>query len=251
MAFKQPEPQKTPPRPEPAPPQPAKKSAPRPTGEVAWHPFWRWSVSLLIVLHLLAVFSAPWDLATLPALPPGYVAPADNLGRELPPPPANSNVWQQPVVPRALRYFFRHYLNLMYLNHGYEFFAPDPAGSNLIRYQVRDSGGKEIANAQFPDHKLHWPRLLYHRYLMLAAQTGDMGEESGRNFAQHLLRVNSGQTIRLEWILHKLLAPQQVRDKTPLDAPNTYQVLATIQETPRQRSVPNPLPPVTVPGGGR
>ena len=130
------------PRPTAPPQQPVKKPAPpRPAGEIGWHPVWRWFVSLLIVLHLLAVFCAPWDLSTQAALPPGFIPPTDNLGRQLPPP---VGVLQEPIVTRGLRtWFFRHYLNLLYLNHGYEFFAPDPNGSHVIRYQIRDSGGRE------------------------------------------------------------------------------------------------------------
>ena len=228
---------------------PVKKTTPRNAGDIGWHPVWRWLVSLLIVLHVLAVFCAPWDLSTEPALPPGFIPPTDNLGRQIPP-ALDANVWQEPIVPRTLRRtVFRHYLNLMYLNHGYEFFAPDPNGSHLIRYQIRDSGGSETAGGQFPDLTKQWPRLLYHRYLMLAAQTGDMGEESGRHYAQHLLAANGGQSVRMEWIIHKLLAPQDVKNGVKLDAPATYQVLANIQETAR----PKPEQPVALPPteGGR
>ena len=209
-------------------------------------------MSLLVVLHIVAVFAAPWDLSTLAALPPGYQAGADNLGRQASLPPPESEVWQQPLVPRNLRWFFHHYLNLMYLNHGYEFFAPDPGGSNLVRYTIRDSGGQEVTQGQFPDLKEQWPRLLYHRHLMLAAQTGQMGPESGRHYAQHLLAVNGGQTIRLELLIHALLSPQQVEGGTPLDAPQTYLVLANIDETAGAQVGPPPgETAVTIPGGGR
>lgn len=228
-------------------PPPRKPTAPpRPAGEIGWHPVWRWLVSLLIVLHLLAVFCAPWDLSTSAALPPGFIPPIDNLGRQLPPP---VGVLQEPIVPRSLHGFFSHYLNLLYLNHGYEFFAPDPNGSHVIRYQIRDSGGREVAGGQFPDLKAQWPRLLYHRHMMLAAQTGDMGEESGRLYAQHLLAVNGGQSIRMEWIIHKLLPPQDVKNGKQLDAPETYQVLANIQEVVKPKAEqPIALPPTE---GGR
>jgi hypothetical protein len=224
-------------------PQPVRKPTPKPVGDVGWNPVWRWFVSLLIVLHISAVFCAPWDLSTSPALPPGFQPPTDNLGRQIPP-ALDSPVWQQPIVPRALHEkFFRHYLNLLYLNHGYEFFAPDPNGSHLIRYQISDSGGREVAGGQFPDLSKQWPRLLYHRHMMLAAQTGDMGEESGRHYAQHLLNVNGGHSIRTEWIIHKLLSPQDVKNGVKLDAPQTYQVLASIQEVAK----PKPEKPVALP----
>ena len=229
---------------------PAKPPRKQPSGSsLPWHPLWRCLVSLLVLLHLAAIFSAPWDLATQAALPPGYVLPTDARGQLQTPRPEDP-IWQQPVVPRWLRGFFRRYLNLAYINHGYEFFAPDPAGSHLIRYRIWDSGGQEIVSGELPSHDDHWPRLYYHRHLMLAAQTGDMGEESGRRFAQHLLRVHGGKTIRLEWIYHKLLSPQQVANEQQPDAASNYVVLATIQETARESSGGNEAP-VSIPGARR
>lgn len=228
---------------------PPKKAASQATGAIGWHPAWRSLVSILIVLHVMAVFCAPWDLSVDRALPPGYIPPTDNLGRpQLP--TADSVVWQEPIVPRTLRgWLFRHYLNLFYLNHGYEFFAPDPNGSHLIRYQIRDSGGQEVASGEFPNLDEQWPRLYYHRHMMLAAQTGDMGETSGRHYAQHLLAKYGGHSITTQLVFHRLLSPQEVLDGTPLDAPHTYQVLATLQETaPPKPERPIALPPTE---GGR
>jgi len=241
---------KRPDNPEQAGPKPAqpKRPAQRVASGTPWHPFWRWLVSLLLVLHLTAVFVAPWDLSTDPALPPGYVAPGGS--QQLP--PRDSAVWQQPVVPRKLHRFFNYYLNLAYLNHGYQFFAPDPAGSNLIRYQVWDSGGAEIATGEFPNLDQQWPRLFYHRHMMLAAQTGDMGERSGRLYAKHLIRLHGGQTARLEWVLHKLLSPKQVLDETPMGAESTFVVLAEIRETADAAFNSNSEElPVAIPGAGQ
>ena len=224
--------------------------APSPVvGDIGWNPVGRWLASLLIVLHVMAVFSAPWDLSVDRALPPGYIPPTDNLGRPQLPAP-DSIVWQDPIVPRALReWFFRHYLNLFYLNHGYEFFAPDPNGSHLIRYQIRDSGGQEVASGELPNLDDQWPRLYYHRHMMLAAQTGDMGEASGRHYAQHLLNKYGGQSITTQLVFHRLLSPQELINGTPLDAPHTYQVLATLEETARPKAErPIALPPTE---GGR
>jgi len=222
-------------------------SSQRRAGEPSWHPVWRGLVTLLVVLHLTAVFSAPWALSTQPALPPGYVPPPS---QESPLPPPDSPMWQEPRLPRLLHGFFRHYLNLLYLNHGYEFFAPDPNGSHLIRYQVYDSGGAEIASGEFPSLEEQWPRLLYHRHMMLAAQTGDLGEESGRHFARHLLHLHGGHTCQLQWVIHKLLSPDEVRQGTPLDDPSTFEVLARIEETVNVEPSANEQA-VRIPGAGR
>ena len=56
---------------------------------------------------------------------------------------------------------------------------------------------------------------------------------------------------RFDWelIIHKLLAPQDVLNGVKLDAPETYQVIANIQETAR----PKPEQPIALPPteGGR
>lgn len=219
------------------------KPARRASSGLPWHPAWRWLASALIVLHLLAVFVAPWDLSTEPALPPGYVPPRDNSGRPMPPPPMDSDVWQKPVVPRALRRFFNHYLNLAYLNHGYQFFAPDPAGTHVIDYQVTRSDGS-VTKGRFPDLKEQWPRLLYHRHMMLAEQTEMMGPESGQHYADHLAKIYGGR-CRMQWIIHLLLSPQQVKDGIPLDDPSTYRVLASVESRVNGES------PVSIPGAGQ
>ncbi len=88
--------------------------------------------------------------------------------------------------------------------------------------------------------------------MMLAAQTGDMGEQSGRLYAKHVIRTHGGQTARVEWILHKLLSPQQVIDGTPLDAESTFVVLAEIRQSADAAASPlSEELPVAIPGAGR
>ncbi len=242
-------------------PKPARPSSADP--QLPWRPATRVLVSLLVAIHLLAVFVAPWNLSTRAALPPGYTPGTDSSGRPLPPPPPDEPPWQQPRLIRALAGIFRHYQNLAYLNHGYEFFAPDPAGTHLIRYRVSRPDGKVI-EGHFPDLKSQWPRLFYHRHMMLAEQTAGMGEASGNHYAEHLARVHGGKA-HLEWVVHLLLSPKQVRDGKELDAPDTYRVLATVDADasllklpPTEEHPPGPLPqgsailqPYRANGGGR
>jgi hypothetical protein len=62
---------------------------------------------------------------------------------------------------------FRPYVNAADLNHGYRFFAPDPGPSHLVEYELTMPSGK-VEKGRFPDRRQEWPRLLYHRYFMLA-----------------------------------------------------------------------------------
>lgn len=235
---------------QPPPPQakqpPAREPQPKPTRPASglpWHAAWRWLVSLLVIAHMAAVVSAPWSLSTRDALPPGYTAPAGQP--EVP--PSNSSVWQEPVVPRSLHRFFRHYLNLIYMNHGYEFFAPDPAGTHLISYRVTKPDGTSV-EGRFPDLEAQWPRLLYHRHMMLAEQTQMMGRASGQHYADHLATLHGGSS-RIEWMIHMLLSPQQVKAGTPLDDRSTYQVIVPLDGQPRRAATNEG--PIAIPGEGR
>ena len=244
--------------------EPKSKPTPKKSNkEMPWHPFWRFLVSLLVLFHVLAVFSAPWDIMTVAALPPGFEEPRDNLGRPLQPPP---EAYQEPIVTRTLRSALRHYLNALYLNHGYEFFAPDPAGTHVVDYTITQPDGTTI-EGRFPDLKEHWPRLLYHRHMMLADQAGLLDTEltartqqSGKSipfigeiYADYLATKHGGQS-ELVLKLHRLLSPQQVLAEVPLTDESTYRPYPKAQGSPRNDSNESPTQnpsgelPVMIPG---
>jgi hypothetical protein len=199
----------------------------RPSLGLPWHAAWRWLVSLLVIAHMGAVISAPWSLATRDALPPGYTAPPGQP--EVPGP--TSEVWQEPVVLRQLHHTFHHYLNLIYMNHGYEFFAPDPAGTHLISYQVTKPDGTTVSGL-FPDLEAQWPRLFYHRHMMLADQTLMMGRASCQHYADHMATIHGGPS-RIKWMIHMLLSPQDVIDEKPLDDGSLYRERESLDGHPR------------------
>jgi hypothetical protein len=99
--------------------------------------------SALVALHVVAVASAPLAFICSSG---GATSPAAG----------------------ALAGFFRPYTGAMYLNHGYAFFAPDPGPNHLVDYKLEFSDGRPSAVHRFPDLKTERPRLLYHRYFMLA-----------------------------------------------------------------------------------
>lgn len=96
-------------------------------------------LSAVLALHVLAVFLAPLMFASAgsPAVEPLF----------------------RVVQP---------YIDLMYLNHGYFFFAPNPGPNHLVRYELEFSDGRSPMVGQFPDRNEQWPRLLYHRHFMLS-----------------------------------------------------------------------------------
>jgi len=106
-------------------------------------PVFKAILSVLLVLHLTAVFIAPFAFAC-------RVGPASS------------------PLADGLMSGFRPYIDALFLNHGYFFFAPDPGPTHLVRYRLEFDDGRESIIGTFPNLAEHRPRLLYHRHFMLA-----------------------------------------------------------------------------------
>lgn len=107
-----------------------------------WSPPIKLLASAVIALHVLAVFWAPLAFAS----------------RGSPGSPLTDSVFA----------VLRPYIDALYLNHGYSFFAPDVGPSRLVRYQVEFADGREPVEGVFPNLATQQPRLLYHRHFMLS-----------------------------------------------------------------------------------
>jgi hypothetical protein len=180
-------------------------------------------VSLLVSWHVAAVFLAPLSIQPT-----------------------------SPLVQKVAQYYMQWYLDALYLNHGYHFFAPEPSAGHLIRYQVIDDRGVVKEQGEFPSKKDNWPRLLYHRYFMLAdqcelaapteAEANQWRDAYLKAYARELLRkYPSAATVRVTRVVHYPLRAedaarisedpslQQYR-ATPLEYPPTYQVEAEVTQ---------------------
>src|SRR5262245_26172493 len=110
----------------------------------------RWSVttriiaSALILLHVTAVFWPPFTAAT-----------------------QASNGSSSPFA-EGIMAWLRPYASLMYLDHGYAFFAPNPGPCHLVHYKVDFADGRQPVEGVFPNLKEEQPRLFYHRHFMLS-----------------------------------------------------------------------------------
>jgi hypothetical protein len=113
-------------------------------GLIAAIPLWAKGIlSVAIALHLLAVFVAPFQFATRAY---GGSSPlADAI--------------QRPLAP---------YIDAMYLDHGYFFFAPNPGPNHLVDCKLEFADGRPAEQRRFPNLSTERPRLLYHRYFMLS-----------------------------------------------------------------------------------
>lgn len=113
---------------------------------------------------------------------------------------------------------YRPYLDALYLNHGYHFFAPEPGPSHLVRYElILQDGSKETG--YFPNKTEHWPRLRYHRHFMLSEHMAQFTEEGtppeflrtfSKSYAQHLLAAHHAKEVKLILIRHLFPTPEQV-----------------------------------------
>jgi hypothetical protein len=117
---------------------------------------------------------------------------------------------------------------------------------------VFDAGGQPIANGRLPDRRDQWPRLFYHRHMMLVDQmlTDESGDSplAGAAFrvAERLLEKHGGETIRLTLVRHNLLRPEQVKEGMKLDDPSTYEVRLVMDH---RRGDQPPAPRRPGPGG--
>ena len=119
------------------------------------------------------------------------------------------------------------YLQFLFLNHGYHFFAPDPAGSTLIAYEATMPDGSTEWN-RIPNREI-WPRLNYHRHFMLTEHMAatvsvrpDMADALAETYANEIARQTGARHVVLYEVNHSLSSPEQVRAGRHLDDPVTY-----------------------------
>jgi len=169
-------------------------------------PALRFAVSLLLIFHLAAVISAPYSMS-------------------------------RPILAEDLRKVFQPYLQACFLDHGYQFFAPEPGPAHLVRYELQlpDGGRKE---GVFPNLKEQWPRLLYHRHFMLSefvnglyvppeapAAAQAQFKAYTNSYAQHLLRAHDAERVTLYLRRHLIATPADVGQGMRLDNPRLYEEL--------------------------
>ncbi len=165
-----------------------------------WGPRVRAVASVLLLFHVMALVVAP-----------AAVRPSSLLCQR---------TWE----------LFRPYLEAAYLNHGYQFFAPEPGPSHLVRYVVELPDGSRREGV-FPNLEENWPRLLYHRHFMLSERLGSAPpdaqvpwiEQYKRSYAEHLLATYHGTRVTLYLRRHLLPFPEQVLQGMKLDDPQLYE----------------------------
>lgn len=231
-------------------PQPSSKDGPSELESAATLPsaLFRWILSGLIVIQLLAVVAEPFRFFT--RSPRGTSPISDPPRRVLAP-----------------------WIEFAYLNHGYFFFAPEPGPSHLIECGLTLEDG-DRATLRFPDRQAQWPRLLYHRHFMMAENlhqlwappldpqiAGDIDpgllndwQADRRRFEMvrdsmidHVSHRYGATDVTVDRVEHRLPSDDEVlRQRMRLNDRRLYMLLpdTPLPETdPAEASAPLPLPP--------
>jgi hypothetical protein len=169
-----------------------------PVHRPAGNRFVRWAANLWVVFHFAAVLAAV-----------NTVGPTSDLLLA---------AWQP----------FRPYLQALFLNHGYNFYAPQPAPSTLLAYQVQRGDGTTV-RGRVLDRSTK-PRLLYHRYLLLTEHlvfvSPDMQQYWYKSYARHLCRKYGGSRVSLTRLIHYPPTMEMVRNGATLDESFTYEEMS-------------------------
>ena len=193
---------------------------------VPWSPRRKAIVSVLVLLHLFAIFAAPCAS-----------------------PPPSSYAWNW-LAGRVDGQdgLITPYLRAGYLNHGYRFFAPNPGPSHLVRYEIDLKSGGQI-DGKFPDADEQFPRLLYHRFFMVSETAFNLAEpvfqqptpgsiseleqtefdkqkaaadSLAQSIARRLAQDYDAKNIRLFLVTHEIPFPNDVLAGQKLDDPALF-----------------------------
>jgi hypothetical protein len=159
------------------------------------HKWVRRAISTWLVCHLTAIVVAP-----------AAVTPSSELVQSL---------WK----------VFQPYLQLLNLNNGYHFFAPEPTESTLLAYRATRADGT-VVEGRIPNFGI-FPRLLYHRHFMLTEHMKDAPEELKdqwlRSYAEHIGHKLGAVRVSLTGQIHNLATVESVRAGVRLDDPASYE----------------------------
>ena len=97
-------------------------------------------------------------------------------------------------LTRSVYDVFQPYLDALYLNHGYHFFAPEPEESTLLSFEAERPDGT-VVRGRIPDRATQ-PRLLYHRYFMLTEHMSQAPEEFRDRGMSRTRGISAASTAR-------------------------------------------------------
>lgn len=202
---------------------------------------WKCVVSVIVTVHVLAVFAFPFEFAT-------------------------STTGRPSAVARSMTRVLDPYIDIMNLRNGYAFFAPEPGPSHLVRYRIEFDDGRPPLEQTFPDRDRHWPRLFYHRHFMLSEQLnaayvppippeGVNDQEMKRyrrardayvarwnSFERHLLNRYGGKSISMVRVRHQPPPPVPPTEGETVNLTDPDSYLPLPETPPGEAAMPAPQP---------
>lgn len=148
----------------------------------------------------------------------------------------------EPSSPLIQSAFFQvsPYLHLLYLDHGFHFFAPEPGASTLVSYQLVLPDGS-TKTGQFPNRSIS-PRLLYHRHFMLTEFLGNGPEELeplvARAMARNLCRQTGAVQVTLTKVEHFPPGIEDIEKGRELNDPQFFNETPIGTFTPEELKLP-------------
>jgi len=140
---------------------------------------------------------------------------------------------------------YSHYLQPIHQMQGHSFFAPQPAAAHVIQYEI-ELKDKPTSLRQFPLRDEIHPRLMYHRYFMLAERLSGSADEERElliwSYARHLGTWYSRDDligVRVFWMRHNLLGPVDVLDGNDINNEQLYEILEEYAWTREELGIGN------------
>jgi hypothetical protein len=128
-------------------------------------------------------------------------------------------------LARSIHDVCRAYLEFLFLDHGYHFFAPEPEESTLLSFEAHRPDGT-VVRGRIPDRATE-PRLLYHRYFMLTEHMSrspeEFREQWHESYARHIGREFAASRVKLIQETHLLSSMERVREGGGLNDPESYE----------------------------
>jgi hypothetical protein len=132
------------------------------------------------------------------------------------------------------------YVQTLFLDHGFDFFTPEPGASTLVDYTLEFADGSS-KTGRFPNRTI-FPRLFYHRHFMLSEFLGNGPEDLQplveRAFARNLCRANGAIRVKLTKIEHELASIENIRAGLTLNDPSLFKETQLGTYTPEELQSP-------------
>lgn len=128
--------------------------------------------------------------------------------------------------------FVQPYVQLTFLDQGWNFFSPEPGPSTLISYRAHLPDGR-VVDERMPSKEV-WPRLLYHRHFMLTSYVGYQPEDGQEvlceGYIDHIAAKHQTDEIEFSKLIHLLPSQEHIGNGGDQQHAELWEELAFVNE---------------------